>query len=76
MKRYIKSARYFVTDENFVPLSSQPSDGYTKLQAIDRAQREVDQCVKLFGGEPADYAPTFHIVDDYMQYCEDLDSAI
>lgn len=76
MKRYIKSSRYFVTNENLIPLHAQPSKGYTKLQAIERAQREVDECVKLFGGKPSDYTDGFHIVDDKFHYCDELDSAI
>jgi hypothetical protein len=76
MKRYIRSTRYYVANEDFIPLHAQPEDGYTKLQAIERAQREVDECVRLFGGKPQDYTGDFHILDDNMKYCRDLDSAI
>lgn len=76
MKRYIRANRYYVTNEDFIPLHAQPDEGYTKLQAIERAQREVDECVKLFGGKPEDYTSYFHIFDDKMNYQRDLDSAI
>lgn len=76
MKRYIKATRYFVTNEDFVPLHAQPSEGYTKLQAISRAQREVNESVKLFGGRPQDYTSYFHIVDDNFNRRPDLDTAI
>lgn len=76
MKKYIKCTRYYVTNENLIPLHSQPEEGYTKLQAIERAQREVDECVRLVGGKPSDHVDGFHIVDDKFHYCKELDSAI
>lgn len=76
MKRLLNSTRYYVTNEDFIPLRAQPNEGYTKLQAIARAQREVDECVQLFGGKPEDYTAYFHIFDDKMKYCRDLDSAM
>lgn len=76
MKRYIRATRYFVTNEDLIPLRAQPDNGYTKLEAIERAQREVDECVKLFGGKPSDHTSSFHIVDDKFHYCKELDSAI
>jgi len=76
MKRYIKATRYFVTNEDYIPLHSQPANGYTKLQAISRAQREVGGCVDLFGGRPEDYTSDFHIVDHNFNPCTELDKAI
>lgn len=76
MKKYVQATRYYVANEDFIPLRAQPNEGYTKLEAIERAQREVDECVKLFGGSPADYTTCFHIMDDKMHYCRELDSAI
>lgn len=76
MKRYVKATRYYVTNEDLIPLRAQPEDGYTKLEAIARAQREVDECVKLFGGKPENYTSCFHIMDDKCHYCKELDSAI
>ena len=76
MKRYIKATRYFVTNEDYIPLHAQPAEGYTKLQAIQRAQREVNECADLFGGRPDEYTSDFHIVDDDFNRCPDLDRAI
>jgi hypothetical protein len=80
MVKYVKSSksnlRYYVTDHNLIPLTAQPAEGYTKLEAIERAQREVDECVRLFGGKPSDHTGAFHIVDSNFHYCEELDSAI
>lgn len=76
MKKYIQSKRYFVTNNDFIPLHAQPSEGYTKLQAVARAQREVDECVELFGGTAADYVSYFHIVDNNFNHCPELDTAI
>lgn len=68
--------RYFVTNYDFIPFHAQPPEGYTKLEAIARAQREVKECVELFGGKESDYTSWFHIIDDKCHYCEELDSAI
>lgn len=89
MKRYVKAnisdmkyfvtnqtRRYFVTNQDYIPLHAQPTNGYTKLQAISRAQREVNECVDLFGGCPEDYTASFHIVDDNFNPCTELDKAI
>lgn len=76
MKRYIKATRYYVTNDDMIPLHAQPSEGYTKLQVIARAQREAKESAKLFGGEPKDYVSYYHIVDDSFRKCPELDSAI
>lgn len=76
MKKYIRAEAYFVTNEDFIPLHAQPKHGYTKLQAINRAQREVNECAELFGGSPAEYTSYFHIVDDTFTHHPELDSAI
>lgn len=76
MKRYIKATRYYVTNYDMIPLHAQPPEGYTKLQAIARAQREVRESAELFGGDPKDYVSYYHIVDDKFNRCVDLDSAI
>lgn len=38
--------------------------------------KEIAEYVKLFGGKPEDYTSCFHIMDDKMHYCRELDSAI
>ena len=76
MKKYIRATRYYVTDSDLIPLRGQPDEGYTKLQAINRAQREVEECAKLFGGKPEEYVSEVHIVDTNYNYCVELDSAI
>lgn len=76
MKRYVKASRYYVTNEDYILLHAQPAEGYTKLQAIQRAQREVRESANLFGGRPDEYTSYFHIVDDDFNRCPDLDSAI
>ena len=68
--------RYYVTNYDNIPLHNQPESGYTKLQAIERAQREVKECVNLFGGKPQDYTNDFHIMDSKCNICYDLQSAI
>ena len=39
--------RYYVTS-NSIPLKAQPDNGYTRLQAIERVQREIETDKKLF----------------------------
>lgn len=68
--------RYFVTNENLIPLYAQPPEGYTKLKAIERAKREIIECTSLFGGTESDYTTFFHIVDNNFNYCQELDAAI
>lgn len=68
--------RYFVTNDDMIPLHAQPPEGYTKLQAIARAQREAKECASLFGGKESDYTSYFHIIDSNCHYCKELDSAI
>lgn len=68
--------RYFVTNDDLIPLHEQPENGYTKLQAIERAQREAQQATKLFNIPIAEAVTWFHIVDDNFHYCKDLDSAL
>lgn len=68
--------RYYVTNDDLIPFHEQPAEGYTKLQAIERAQREVKEAVKLFGGKESDYTSWFHMVDNKFHYHKELDSAI
>lgn len=39
--------RYYVTS-NSIPLKAQLENGYTRLQAIERVQREIETDKKLF----------------------------
>lgn len=68
--------RYYVCNHDYIPLHAQPENGYTKLQAIERAQREVYQCVKLFGGKIQDYTGCFHIMDSKFHVLKELDKCI
>lgn len=68
--------RYYVADYNGIPLRSQPENGYTKLGAIERAQRECEECVSLFGGKIQDYTNDFYIMDSNLKIHPELQSAI
>lgn len=68
--------RYFITNDDLIPLHAQPSNGYTKLQAIERAQREAQEETKLFNIPINESVKWFHIVDSNFHYCQELDSAI
>lgn len=68
--------RYFVTNDDLIPLHEQPENGYTKLQAIERAQREAEQVCNLFNISINEAVKWFHIIDDNIHYCIELDSAI
>ena len=58
-----KRGRYYIADHNGIPLRCQPENGYTYLQVIARVQRELDECVKLFGGKPQDHKDGFMVLD-------------
>lgn len=75
MKVEVKNMRYYVTDSNYIPLHEQRPDGYTKLQAIDRVQREMKECVEFFGGEMKDYKSWFHIVDTNFNIIVEFEKA-
>ena len=45
-----KMKRYYVLS-NSIPLRAQPENGYTRLQAIERVQREINNDLKLFGND-------------------------
>ena len=68
--------RYWVTDDNYIPLPNQPNEGYTKMQAIQRAQREAEQDAKLFKISMKDAVKEYHIMDADNNICHDLDNAI
>lgn len=70
------SKRYFVTDDDFIPLRNQPERGYTSLQAVERAQREASQDAKFFNISVSDAAKYYHIVDDELNHCPNLDKGI
>lgn len=55
--------RYFVADYRGIPFRDQPTNGYTYLGAIMRVQREIDTCIKLFGGEADDYKDGYCVLD-------------
>ena len=68
--------RYFVTNKDLIPLKAQPSEGYTKLEAINRAQREATEDKRLFGFTWKEATSGYHIVDSNFHYCSELDNAI
>lgn len=68
--------RYYIANIDNIPLYSQPENGYTKLQVLNRAQRELDECVKLFGKSPKDYTKWFHILDQNFHRCKDIEKGI
>lgn len=67
--------RYFVTDYNGIPYKEQPENGYTKLQVIERVQKEIENCIKLFGGNFQDYKDWFIIKNNKFETI-DLKNAI
>lgn len=68
--------RYYVTDNNLIPLKAQREDGYTELQAVCRAQREAETDSKLFNIPMSEAVKFYHIVDSNFHYCKELDNAI
>ena len=68
--------RYFIANDKGIPYHSQPENGYTKLQVIARVQREIAECVKLYGGNFQDYKDWFTIYDNKWNECRELYQAI
>ena len=68
--------RYYISDNNGIPLRNQPKNGYTKLEAIERVQRECEECVSLFGGKIQDYTNDFYIMDNNFKIHSELQNAI
>ena len=67
--------RYFVTDYTGIPYKEQPKNGYTKLQVIERVQKEIENCIRLFGGSFQDYKDWFIIKNNKFETI-DLKDAI
>ena len=53
--------KYYVTNSDNIPFHAQPAEGYTLDEAKARVTREINECVALFGGVPADYETCFYI---------------
>lgn len=71
-----ESLRYYVTDDDYIPLKAQPENGYTQLKAIERAQREAEESAKLFGLSVSETAKWYHIMDSDYNIVSELDKAI
>lgn len=70
------SNRYWVTDDDYIPLSNQPEEGYTQNQVILRAQREAEELSRLFHQPVSKMVKYFHIMDSDGNIVHELDSAI
>lgn len=68
--------RYYVANDDLIPLHEQPAEGYTKLEAIMRAQREAERDCKLFNIPMSEAVKNYHIMDSDCHYCRELDNAI
>ena len=75
-KKLKEGLRYYVTDDDFIPLREQPNEGYTELQAVERAQREAERSAKLFNLRVSETAKWYHIIDSNHEIRHDLDNAI
>lgn len=76
MKNGKKSKRYWVTNDNYIPISGQPNEGYTEMGAVLRAQREVERDIKMFGITLQEAKSAYHIMDCNCKIRHDLDNAI
>lgn len=55
--------RYYVANKDGIPFHAQPENGYTKLQAMARIQREIKEDIRLFGGSFDDYKTWYTVLD-------------
>ena len=67
--------RYYVVNSDGLPLSNQQYNGYTYMQVIERVQREIEECVKLFGGIYSDYIEWFEVLDNNFDIVNDAKQA-
>ena len=67
--------RYYVANSDGLPFPNQPNNGYTYLQAIERVQREIEECIKLFGGRRSEYTEWFEILDNNFDVVNDAKTA-
>ena len=70
------AGRYYVADDNYIPLREQPDEGYTALKAVERAQREAERAAKMFNEPISETRTWFHILDDKMNSCPELEKGI
>lgn len=68
--------RYYIATTDGIPYHEQPANGYTKLQVIARVQREIEECVRFWGGESSDYKNCFLILDQNFHEVHEFDDAI
>lgn len=69
--------RYYIANDQGIPFHAQPENGYTKLQAIARVQREIKECIELFGGKFSDYKTWFLVYDkNHHEVTEEFIDAI
>ena len=68
--------RYFVTGESMIPFAGQPSNGYTEMQAVRRAQREVADASDYLGVPFSEAKNLVHIVDNNFCRALELECAI
>lgn len=76
IKEELRRGRYWVTDDDYIPLYDQPEEGYTQNQAILRAQREAEELSRLFHEPISKTVKYFHIMDSNGNIVRELDSAI
>ena len=76
MERQVSNMRYYIATTDGIPYREQPANRYTKLQVIARVQREIEECVKLWGGKFSDYKGEFLILDKNFHEVHDFDDAI
>lgn len=71
----MKNGRFVVANDNGIPFHEQPEGGYTYLQAICRIQREINDCIKLWGGKAEDYKDWFMVLDHKFKEVKDAKNA-
>lgn len=71
-----KKGRFYIANHNGIPLHAQPENGYTWLQVIERAQREIEECIKLFGGTFEEHKKAFTVLDSNFHEVKEAQDAI
>ena len=71
----MKYGRFLVASYTGLPFHAQPENGYTYLGAICRVQREINECIKLWGGKVEDYKDWFMVLDHNFKEVKDAKNA-
>ena len=70
-----KNGRFYIANDDRIPLHAQPENGYTWLGVIERAQREIEEAVQLLNVSYDEAKQWFCVLDENFHEVEEARSA-